>query len=160
MPKNGGLLVAQNTAEKLLELAEPIVKNLGFTVWDTEFVKEGSEYYLRIYIDHEQGIGADDCETVSRALSDPLDEADFISHSYIFEVCSPGIERRLRLDWHFEAYLGQTVNLRLFKAVDGKKEITGTLDQYGNGSCTVLCDGAPVTVDIKNISKARTVFEF
>lgn len=152
--------MAQNTAEKLLELAQPIVEGLGYTVWDTEFVKEGSEYYLRIYIDSEQGIGADDCEVVSRALSDPLDEADFISHSYIFEVCSPGVERRLRLDRHFDAYIGETVNLRLFKAVDGKKELTGILDQYGGGSCTVLCAGTPVTVDIKNISKARTVFEF
>lgn len=152
--------MATNTAEKLLELAGPIVEDLGYAVWDTEFVKEGSEYYLRIYIDSEQGIGADDCEVVSRALSDPLDEADFISHSYIFEVCSPGVERRLRLDWHFEAYLGETINLRLFKAVDGKKELTGILDQYGNGTCTVICDGTPTPVDIKNISKARTVFEF
>jgi len=152
--------VAQNTAEKLLELATPIVEELGYTVWDTEFVKEGSEYFLRIYIDSESGIGADDCEKVSRALSDPLDEADFISHSYIFEVCSPGIERRLRMDWHFEAYLGEKVNLRLFKAVDGKKELTGDLVQYGDGLCTVTVDGAEVAVDIKNISKARTVFEF
>ncbi len=152
--------MALNTAEKLLELATPIVQGLGYEVWDTEFVKEGTEYYLRIYIDSENGIGADDCEVVSRALSDPLDEADFISHSYIFEVCSPGIERRLRLDWHFEAYLGEKVSLRLFKAVEGKKELTGILTEYGEGRCIVDCGGTLVSVEQKNISKASTVFEF
>ncbi len=152
--------MALNTAEKLLDLATPIVEGLGYRVWDTEFVKEGTEYYLRIYIDSEKGIGADDCEVVSRALSDPLDEADFISHSYIFEVCSPGIERRLRLDWHFQAYLGEKVCLRLFKAVEGKKEITGILASYGDDGCVVDCDGTAVTVQQKNISKASTVFEF
>ena len=151
--------MAANTAERLLALAEPIVEGLGFEVWDTEFVKEGAQYYLRIYIDSEKGIGCDDCETVSRALSDPLDEADMVSHSYIFEVCSPGIERRLRLDWHFQAYLGEKINLRLFKAVENSKDITGILKQYADGRCIVEVDGNDIEIEQKNISKARTVFD-
>ena len=141
------------------ELAKPVANDMNFSIYDTEYVKEGSENYLRIYIDKEGGITSNDCADFSRAMDPILDEADPIDNHYIFEVCSPGVERRLRLNEHFENALGTKVRVKCFKAVEGKKEHVGILLSYGD-VLTLSEDGKEVAIDKVNISICKTVFDF
>ena len=108
-------------------LARPIVEQAGCTLWDVEYVKEAGEWFLRVYIDREGGVDIDCCEAVSRPLSDLLDEADPIQGSYTFEVSSAGLDRALKRPEHFARCMGQKVDLRLYRPVDGGKERTGVL---------------------------------
>ena len=108
-------------------LLKPILDRLDFVLWDVEYVKEGADYYLRAYIDKEGGITIDDCVEVSRALSDELDREDFIDDAYILEVSSPGLGRTLKKDKDFERSIGQSVDIKTYKAVEGHKEYSGTL---------------------------------
>ena len=105
-------------------LVLPILDKNSFSLWDVEYVKEGSDMYLRVYIDKEGGITIDDCVLVSRRMNEILDNESYIGEPYIFEVSSPGIERKLKYDEHFEAALGQKVNLRLYKPVEKKKDFS------------------------------------
>lgn len=123
---------------KTEELVNPIAKDNGVSVYDVEYVKEGGDYYLRVYIDKEGGVHISDCENVSRALSDVLDKADFIPGAYILEVSSPGLGRVLKKDRHFQAVIGQEVEIRLFKPVDKCKEFTGILDSFDADGITIL----------------------
>lgn len=126
-------------------LAQPIVEQAGCTLWDVEYVKEAGEWFLRVYIDKEGGVDINDCEAVSRPLSDLLDEADPIQGSYTFEVSSAGLDRPLKKPEHFAACAGQQVDVRFYRPVDGRKEYTGAL---------VGCDGdGNVTVDDKTFEK-------
>ncbi len=118
-------------AEKTWELAAPVAKRLGLSIWDVKYVKEGASYYLRIFIDKEGGVFINDCEDMSREMNPILDEADFIDDSYYFEVSSPGLGRELSRPEHFERFLGEEVRVRLYKAVDGKKEFLGRLLGFG-----------------------------
>ncbi len=146
-------------SDAVLELSLPIAEEMGFDVYDTEYVKEGSENYLRIYIDKEEGISSDDCALFSRAMDPVLDEADLIDNHYVFEVCSPGIERRLRLEWHYEQAIGEKVRVKCFKAVEGKKEHVGILISYGQS--LVLNDGQnDIEIEKANISMCRIAFDF
>ena len=133
--------------EKLLE---PIAGANGVRIYDVEFVKEGSEYYLRAYIDKDGGVDIDDCENVSRALSDALDAEDYISEAYILEVSSPGLGRKIWKDRHFDAAIGQRIEIKLFspKSADGKtddkkgtKDFEGILKSYDKESITITGDG-------------------
>lgn len=127
------------------KLAQPIVEQAGCTLWDVEYVKEAGEWFLRVYIDKEGGVDINDCEAVSRPLSDLLDEADPIQGSYTFEVSSAGLDRPLKKPEHFAACAGQQVDVRFYRPVDGRKEYTGAL---------VGCDGdGNVTVDDKTFEK-------
>lgn len=127
------------------QLAQPIVAQAGCTLWDVEYVKEAGEWFLRVYIDKEGGVDINDCEAVSRPLSDLLDEADPIQGSYTFEVSSAGLDRPLKKPEHFAACAGQQVDVRFYRPVDGRKEYTGAL---------VGCDGdGNVTVDDKTFEK-------
>ena len=127
------------------QLAPPIVEQAGCTLWDVEYVKEAGEWFLRVYIDKEGGVDINDCEAVSRPLSDLLDEADPIQGSYTFEVSSAGLDRPLKKPEHFAACAGQQVDVRFYRPVDGRKEYTGAL---------VGCDGdGNVTVDDKTFEK-------
>ena len=123
---------------KTEELLRPIVEKLQIDIYDIEYVKEGSDYYLRAYIDKPEGINIIDCETVSRALSDALDAEDFIEEAYILEVSSPGLGRTLKKDRHLEKSLGEEVEVKLFKPVDKCKEFTGILDRFDSDSITIL----------------------
>lgn len=126
-------------------IAEPIAEKLGLTLWDIRFVKEGASWYLRVFIDKEGGVSIDDCVDMSHALNDPLDEADPISQSYCLEVSSPGIERELKRDFHFEKMTGRKINIRLIRPDENKqKEFNhATLNGYDNGIISVtLDDGA------------------
>ena len=112
---------------KTEQLLEPILKELQFELYDVEFVKEAGTFYLRAFIDKEDGITINDCETVSRKLSDLLDQKDFIPDSYILEVSSPGLGRQLKKEKHFEKSIGEEVELKLFKAIEKQKEFSGIL---------------------------------
>lgn len=115
---------------KTEEILKPITEQFGVEIYDVEYVKEGSDYYLRAYIDKPEGVNIIDCEQVSRALSDALDEKDFIEEAYILEVSSPGLGRTLKKDRHFEKSIGKEVELKLFKAKDGVKEFGGILTGF------------------------------
>ena len=131
---------------KTEELLEPITAPLGIEVYDVEYVKEGSDYYLRAYIDKKEGVNINDCEVVSRALSDALDEKDFIPDAYILEVSSPGLGRTLKKDKHLQKSIGEEVEIKLFRAIDNCKEFAGTLEAFDAESITIR-EGADETED-------------
>ncbi|MCM1569937.1 MAG: ribosome maturation factor RimP [Roseburia sp.] len=120
------------------ELLEPIVRAQGIEIYDVEYVKEGSDYYLRAYIDKPEGVNITDCETVSRALSDVLDREDFIPDAYILEVSSPGLGRTLKRDRHLQKSIGREVEIKLFKPLDKCKEFTGILEAFDGESITII----------------------
>ena len=120
-------------------LAAPIAAEQGCTLWDVEYVKEAGTWILRVYIDKEGGVSINDCEAVSRPLSDKLDEKDLIPSSYTFEVSSAGADRALKKPEHFAAFAGHEVEVRLYRPIDGKKEFVGVLAGYENGD--ILLEG-------------------
>ncbi len=122
------------------ELALPLIEKNNFELVDVEYVKEGSNWYLRLYIDKTGGINIDDCELISRALSDKLDEEDYIEDAYILEVSSPGLGRPLKKDKDFTRNIGNEVELKLFKAVDKQKEFTGILKEFDKETVTIEID--------------------
>jgi len=149
--------------EKELEfLVKPVVEQLGYQLYDVEFVKEGSEWFLRIYIDSSnKTIDLNDCEIVSNAVSDLLDEKDPISSSYNLEVSSCGLERNLREIKHYEAALHKQIELRLFTQLEGSKLYTGELVKVTNEMITILDDdGNEISLDLSNISSAKTLFNW
>jgi len=141
-------------------LLMPILESLGFEMVDVEFVKEGSDYYLRAYIDKEGGITIDDCETVSRRLEAELDREDFIPEAYILEVSSPGLGRTLKKDRDFVREKGKDVDIKLFKAVDGSKEYTGALEGFDDTSVTIVTDGVLKSFERTNIAKISLTLDF
>lgn len=128
-------------AERIYSLIEETVKNQGVSLWDVRFLKEGANWYLRVFIDKPEGIGIDDCTNVSHAIDPIIDEADPIDKSYYLEVCSPGIERELTRDWHYEWAKGKNVKIKLYKAFDGKKEFKGILSDIGENLIITTEDG-------------------
>lgn len=142
-----------NTVAAVWQIAAPIAEELGLELWDIRFEKEGANWYLRIFIDKEGGVGIEDCENMSRAIDEPLDEADPIEQSYCLEVSSPGIERELTREEHFRAYTGQKVMLRLIRPKDGVREFKGILEGYDGALLTVrLADGTGLCVEKKETS--------
>lgn len=141
-------------------LLQPIVERHGIEIYDVEYVKEGSDYYLRAYIDKPEGVNIIDCETVSRALSDALDEADFIPDAYILEVSSPGLGRTLKKDKHIQKSIGEEVEIKLFKAVDNCKEFTGILKGFDDTSITIETEGDSKTFDRAAIALIRLALDF
>lgn len=133
-------MAKKNTAAIAEELAAPILEEMGLQLWDVVYEKEGSGWYLRYYVDKEGGININSCEAFSRAISDVLDEADPIDGSYTLEVSSPGIERALTRDWHFETLMGQQLLVRLIRPVEGVRDFIGTLTDYRDGTLTLLLD--------------------
>ena len=136
-------------------LAAPIAEEKGLTVVDTEYVKEGSSYYLRVYIDKPGGVGINDCEAVSRALSDALDREDFIPDAYVLEVSSPGLGRAIKKDRDFERNLGKPVEVHLFKPAEKQKEWVGDLKAFDASAVTIETEGRTLTLERKNISLIR-----
>ena len=119
-----------SVAEKVYGLIKPTVESCGVTLWDVRFVKEGASHYLRIFIDKPEGISINDCTDVSHAIDPVIDDADPIDGSYYLEVCSPGTEREIVRPHHFEYAIGKEVKVKLFKAIEGKKEFVGVLKAY------------------------------
>ena len=142
-----------NAAERVYSLIEETVKNEGVTLWDVRFLKEGANWYLRVFIDKPEGISIDDCTAVSHAIDPIIDEADPIDKSYFLEVCSPGIERELTRPWHYEAVLGVKIKIKLYKALDGKKEFTGLLKTSGD-TLIIETETGEMTFPKETVSKA------
>ena len=146
--------------KKTEELVLPIIQAEGCELWDVEYVKEGSDMYLRIYADKEGGIMIDDCVTISRALEAKLDEEDFIEDAYILEVSSPGLTRKLKRDRDFEKSIGKLVIAKLYKAENGSKEFLGRLRAYTDSTITIETDSSEtIELERKNISGIRLEFE-
>ncbi len=145
---------------KTEELLQPIAKEAGVEIYDVEYVKEGSDWYLRAYIDKETGVNIVDCERVSRALSERLDEMDFIEDAYILEVSSPGLGRTLKKEKHFLKSMGQEVELRTYKPIDKCKEFVGILKDYQNGDVTILIEDEERTFSKADVALVKLTFDF
>ena len=142
------------------ELLTPIAEVCQVEIYDVEYVKEGSDYYLRAYIDKPEGVNILDCENVSRALSEALDKADFIPDAYILEVSSPGLGRTLKKDKHLEKSLGEEVEIRLYKPVDKCREFTGVLKSYDADSIRIDTAEKEMTFARKEIALIRLALDF
>ncbi|MBQ2803409.1 MAG: ribosome maturation factor RimP [Lachnospiraceae bacterium] len=142
------------------ELLSPIALEHGVEIYDVEYVKEGSDYYLRAYIDKPEGVNIIDCEKVSRALSDALDKADFIPDAYILEVSSPGLGRTLKKDKHLQKSIGQEVELKLFKAIDKCKEFSGVLESFDAEQITILENDTLRSFQRTDIALIRLALDF
>ena len=148
----------ESRSEKLLL---PIMEECGFELVDVEYVKEGGTWYLRAYIDKPGGITINDCETVSRQFGELLDQEDFIEDSYVLEVSSPGLGRPLKKEKDFERSLGEKIEIRLYKALDGAKEYTGVLEAYDKDTVTIRTeDDADMTIEREKIALVRLAFDF
>jgi ribosome maturation factor RimP len=142
------------------ELLIPIAEKYGVEIYDIEYVKEGSDWYLRAYIDKPDGVNIMDCENVSRALSDVLDAEDYISDAYILEVSSPGLGRTLKKDRHLEKSLGEKVEIRTYKPVDKRKEFSGILKAYDKDSITIEDEAGERVFARADIALIRLAIDF
>ena len=152
----------KNTAEKVKDLIENAVNELGYEIWDVEYSKIGTERHLEITIDSENGIDINDCEKVHRVIEVLIDEADPIEEMYYLDVSSPGLERSIRFPEHFEKCVGETVEFKLFAQFEGKKSIVGELvgyDSESDSACIREKNGKEYVIERKLISKANTYFE-
>ena len=143
--------------ERVEELIKEKIENMGYSLYDVEYAKEGPNYYLRIFIDSEKGIDLDDCEKVSNEINEKLDEADYIKEQYYLEVSSTGIERVLRKDRHLEQNIGKQVEAKLFKKDEkGNKSYIGELKRFDAETVTI----DEVKIERKNISQLKTVYNW
>ena len=146
--------------EKVEQLVKDPIEKLGYSLYDVEYVKEGPEYYLRIYIDKESGIDLNDCEKVSNEINEILDKADYIKEQYYLEVSSTGIERKLRKDKHLEQNISKNVEIKLFKKDNnGKKEYTGKLKAFNQEEIIIETD-KEIAIERKNIAQIKTIYEW
>ncbi len=141
------------------ELLTPIASKQGVEIYDVEYVKEGADWYLRAYIDKPGGVNIQDCEAVSRALSDKLDEEDFIGDAYILEVSSPGLGRTLKKDRHLEKSLGQEVEIKTYKPIEGNKEFAGTLKSFDSSTITIV-NGEEMVFQRSDVALIRLALDF
>ena len=146
--------------EIVQKLAEPVVTEHGCTLWDVEYVREGDQRFLRLYLDKEGGVDIDDCEAVSRAMDPLLDEADPIPESYHFEVCSAGLERVLKRPSDFARFLGSPVTVKLYRPLNGRKEIPAVLTGYCDGRITVEAGTETITFEKSQVAQVRLRVEF
>ena len=146
--------------EQIAQLAQPVVESHGCSLWDVEYVREGTEYFLRVYIDKEGGVDITDCEAVSRAMDPILDEKDPIQGSYHFEVCSAGLERALKRPGDFERFLGSPVTVKLYRPRNGIKELPCILREYDNGRITVEAGKETITFEKSEVALVRLRVEF
>ena len=146
--------------ELVASFAEPIVKAHGCELWDVEYVREGSEYFLRLYLDKEGGVDINDCEAISRAVDPILDEKDPIQGSYHFEVCSAGLERALKRPADFARFMDSPITVKLYRPRNGLKEIPGILRGYEDGRVTVEAGKETITFEKSEVALVRLRVEF
>lgn len=146
--------------DQVTQFAKPIVEEKGCTLWDVEYVREGSERFLRLYIDKEGGVDIDDCERVHRAVDPVLDEKDPIPESYHFEVCSAGLERALKRPSDFQQFMGSPVLVKLYRPRNGLKEIPAALSGYEDGRVTVEAGKETITFEKSEVALVRLRVEF
>ncbi len=143
---------------KTEQLIQPLVDANNFELVDVEFVKEGSEWYLRVYIDKEGGITVDDCEIISRAFNEILDKEDYISEQYIFEVSSPGLMRPLKKEKDYIRSVGKMIDVKTYSPIEKRKEFTGELKAFDEKNVTIECEGIDITFEKSNIAMIRLAF--
>lgn len=153
-------MIFSKTEKLTYDMALPIAASNGYDIYDVEYVKEGPHWFLRVFIDREEGVNVDDCEVISRSLSTLLDEKDCIGSNYFLEVSSPGIERNLRHDEHFQSAVGQPVKIKLYKPLGDVKEVEGELVAADHDKLTISSANGQVEVEKKNIAKANILFDF
>ena len=146
--------------DQVAAFARPIVEQHGCSLWDVEYVREGSDYILRLYIDKEGGVDISDCEAVSRAVDPILDERDPIPGSYQFEVCSAGLERPLKRPGDFQQFLGSPVTVKLYRPHNGLKELPGILRGYEDGKVTIEAGKETITFEKSQVALVRLRVEF
>ena len=146
--------------QQVWEFSEPVVQAHGCSLWDVEYIREGGEWFLRLYIDKEGGVNISDCEAISRAIDPILDEKDPIPDSYSFEVCSAGLERALKRPEDFARFLGSPVTVKLYRPVNGLKEIPAVLRGYEDGRVTVDTGKETVTFEKSQVALVRLRVEF
>ena len=149
------------TEQKVYDLIKPITDDLGYYLWDVSYVKEGAMWYLRVFIDQDEGITIADCERATAPINQILDKADPIPQSYMLEVGSAGLERELLKEEHFEVCRGDTVRIRFIRAQDGEKELTAQLAGADKeGVSVVLEDGTEKTFPLEDIAYVKLYLEF
>ena len=148
------------TEQTVYDIAAGICSDFDAYVYDVEYVKEGSLKYLRIYVDKDSGIFIDDCENISRAISVILDEKDPIKENYILEVSSPGIERKLTKEEHFKRYIDSLIDVYLYKAINGNKQITGNLISYSGDCIEIKTEDNVLNINLKDTSSVKLHFDF
>lgn len=142
--------------EKIVwDAAEPIAKGFGCSIYDVEYIKEGQNYFLRVFIDKDGGVSTDDCEAVSRALDPVLDELDPIENAYFLEISSPGLDRRLSRPEHFAAAIGKSVDIKLFSPINGSKEITGILRGFDGSVIALETETGDIEIEKQKASVVR-----
>ena len=146
--------------DQVAGFAQPVVEAYGCSLWDVEYVREGTEYFLRLYIDKEGGVDITDCEAISRAVDPILDEKDPIPDSYHFEVCSAGLERALKRPGDFERFMGSAITVKLYRPRNGMKEIPCVLRGYDNGRLTVEAGKETITFEKSEVALVRLRVEF
>ncbi len=151
---------AGNIETKVENLLKNIIEDLGYELYDVLYVKEGKDFYLRVVIDKPDGIDINDCEKVNNSINDVLDEADYIKDQYFLEVSSPGLERNLRKNKHFQAQVGNEILIKLFKPLEKQKEIRGILKSYSEDEMILVQNEKEIKIEVKNIALARTVFDW
>ena len=150
----------ENYEAKAESLLGPIVERVGVSVYDVEYVKEGADWYLRVYIDKPEGVNINDCVEVNRAFSDVLDEQDFIEESYILEVSSPGLGRTLKKDRHLQHSIGEEVEIKTFKPIDKVKEFSGVLLSFDSENLTMEEENGERTFKRSEIAVIRLALDF
>ena len=146
--------------DKVAPFARPVVEQFGCSLWDVEYVREGSEYFLRLYLDKEGGVDINDCEAVSRAVDPILDAEDPIAESYHFEVCSAGLERALKRPGDFQRFMGSNITVKLYRPRNGLKEIPAVLRGYEDGRVTVEAGKETITFEKSEVALVRLRVEF
>lgn len=149
-----------NIEEKVEDLIKSKVNSIGYELYDVLYLKEGPDRYLRIVIDHENGIDLNDCEKVNNEIKDIIDEADYIKEQYFLEISSPGIERLLRKDWQLKKYIGEEVEVKQFKKDEyGYKDYIGILKDVSNQTVTIEVEDNDFVLNRKNISQIKTTYK-
>lgn len=147
--------------ERVETLIKPSIEKIGYDLYDVEYAKEGKNYFLRVFIDKEEGIDLEDCEKVSNEINELLDKADYIKEQYFLEVSSPGIERVLKKDRHLEQNIGKEIYIKLFKKDEnGKKEYQGILQNFKEEKITIEIETDKIEIERKNIAQIKTIYHW
>ena len=149
-----------NIEEKIERLVTKPINSLGYDVYDVQYVKEGKDYFLRIFIDKPDGIDLNDCEKVNNEINNLLDEADYIKDQYFLEISSPGIERILRKDKHLKDNIGKMIEVKLFKPVNNQKTVEGTLNNFDKVFILLKTNDDEIQISRKDISVIKTIYEW
>lgn len=146
--------------DKVENLIKTKVQELGYNLYDVEYVKEGKDYFLRVYIDKDNGITLDDCEIVSNGITEILDNADYIKEQYFLEVSSPGVERVLKKDKHLKSNIGANVQVKLFKPLNGQKQYEGILKDFDSDNIKIETSSQVLEIERQNIGQIKTIFDW